>query len=78
MLFEVFGDIVHKNYFWLVVFDETLDWIPTICNFFIPSVILRYIGIALQLDVIRSEENSINTRNFFSQEGGHVPVMMRQ
>ena len=31
-----------------------------------------------QLDVRRSKENSINAWNFFSKEGGHVPMMMRQ
>ena len=53
MLFEVFGVIVHKTYFWLVVFDEPLAWIPTICNFVHPSVIVRYIGISLKLTVIK-------------------------
>ena len=31
-----------------------------------------------QLDVRRSEENSINVWKFFSKEGGHFPMMMRQ
>ena len=31
-----------------------------------------------QLDVRRSEENSINAWNVFSKEGAHVPIMMRQ
>ena len=52
MLFEVFGAIIHTTYFWLVVFDEPLAWIPTICNFFCPSVIVRYLDIALKLIVI--------------------------
>ena len=30
-----------------------------------------------QLDVIRSEENSINVWTIFSEKGGHVPMMMR-
>ena len=31
-----------------------------------------------QLDVRISKENSINAQNFFSKEGAHVPLMMRQ
>ena len=53
MLFEFFGDIFHHTYFWLVIFDEPLAWIPTICNFVHPSVIVRYIGISLKLTVIK-------------------------
>ena len=49
MLFEFFGDIFHNTYFWLVIFDEPLAWIPTICNFVRPSVIFRYLGMALKL-----------------------------
>ena len=52
MLFEVFGAIVHKNYFWFVVLYEPLAWIPTICIFVRPSVIVRYLGITLKLTVI--------------------------
>ena len=53
MLFEVFGAIVHNTYFWLVVYDEPLAWIPTICNCVHPSVIARYLGIALKLSMIK-------------------------
>ena len=31
-----------------------------------------------QLDVRRSEENSINAWNFFLKDDGHAPMMMRQ
>ena len=47
-LFEIFGVVFHNNYFWLPLF-----WIPTICNFFCPGVIVRYLGIALKLTVIK-------------------------
>ena len=53
MLFEFFGTIFHKTYLWLVFFDEPLAWIPTICNFVRPSFIVRYLGIALKLTVIK-------------------------
>ena len=52
MLFEFFGTIFHKNYLWLVFFDEPLAWIPTICNFVRTSVIVRYLGIAHKLTMI--------------------------
>ena len=42
-----------NTYLWLVVFYEQLAWIPTICNFVCPSVIVIYICIALKLVVIK-------------------------
>ena len=64
MLFELFGAIVHNTYFWLVVFYEPFAWIPTICNFVHPSVIVRYLGIDLKLTVINIHGPLL--------EGGHL------